>query len=502
MAKFNQKPVVRRKSTITTNRAGGRAYKESPELELVSLLLTSMLQDKYYESSSEQLERLQNLCCDIEDKKFLAQAAIFARTKFGMRSITHALAGELSRYLVDKDKKGFPWAKNFYDKVVYRVDDMSEILSYMGQGVDPKAKPHPIRHLKAAIRKGFGVAIGRFDEYSLSKYRSESKGVKLVDIVNIIHPPKTNQNAAVIAKLVKGELKAKDTWEVKLTKAGQKAKSEAKTDEQKEELVAQYKADEWEDLIKNKKIKYFALLRNLRNILEQNPKVLNAALEMLVDREQIKRSLVLPFRFQTAMEEIGNITGTRKVVSAINKAIEISLDNVPKFEGKTLIVLDKSGSMSGKPVEIGSLFAAVLYKANDADYMEFETTARYVNIPSDDSVTTIAKSMRNADGGGTNFEAIFPACKKAYDRVIILSDCQGWMGQHGGDPRTSFMAYKKKFNCSPKVYSFDLNGYGQLMFPEKDVFAVAGFSEKIFEFMGKVEVDRNAMVNEIRKIEI
>jgi hypothetical protein len=355
--------------------------------------------------------------------------------------------------------------------------------------------------LKAAIRKGFGTAIGRFDEYALAKYRSEGKGVKLVDIVNIVHPPKTNENAAVIAKLVKGKLKSKDTWEATMTKAGQKAKAEAKTEEEREEIAADLKKEGWSDLIKNRKIKYFALLRNLRNILQQNPDVVDEALKMLVERDQIKRSLILPFQFQTALNELKMADGSRKVVSAINKAIDISLDNVPKFPGKTLVVLDKSGSMSGV-LHIGALFAAVLYKSNNADYMEFADRAAIRTLNSDDTLSSISENMqtRGDVGGGTDFTCIFPALKKAYDRIIILSDMQGWV--NGGEPSQQLKEYKLKFKCDPKIYSFDLQGYGTLMFPERNVFAVAGFSEKVFDFMAKVEVDRNAMVNEIRKVEI
>ncbi|MDE1770632.1 MAG: hypothetical protein KGI28_08800, partial [Thaumarchaeota archaeon] len=45
-------------------------------------------------------------------------------------------------------------------------------------------------------------------------------------------------------------------------------------------------------LIKERKIGYFALLRNLRNISEQAPEIMNEALEMLVDEKLIKSSLV------------------------------------------------------------------------------------------------------------------------------------------------------------------------------------------------------------------
>ena len=51
-------------------------------------------------------------------------------------------------------------------------------------------------------------------------------------MVNIIHPIPNEKNADALAKLVKGELKSVDTWESKLTKAGQ----EAETEEQKDEL--------------------------------------------------------------------------------------------------------------------------------------------------------------------------------------------------------------------------------------------------------------------------
>jgi hypothetical protein len=77
---------------------------------------------------------------------------------------------------------------------------------------------------------------------------------------------------------------------------------------------------------------------------------------------------------------------------------------------------------------------------------------------------------------------------------------QGWIG--GNSPVENFEIYKKKYNCNPFIYSFDLQGYGTLQFPESKVFCLTGFSEKIFDIMKLLEQDKNALINEIEKIEI
>jgi hypothetical protein len=182
---------------------------------------------------------------------------------------------------------------------------------------------------------------------------------------------------------------------------------------------------------------------------------------------------------------------------ALNKAVDIAVNNVPKFDGETLVVLDVSGSMSGKPAVIGSLFSAVLIKSNNADFMVFADNAQYANVNPMDSTITIANTLRFASGG-TNFRAIFNVANKKYDRVIILSDMQGWIG--GYTPVNEFNQYKKMTGANPFVYSFDLNSYGSMQFPETNVFCLAGFSEKVFDIMKLMEQDKKALVNEIKKV--
>ena len=184
---------------------------------------------------------------------------------------------------------------------------------------------------------------------------------------------------------------------------------------------------------------------------------------------------------------------------AINQALDISVANVPVFDGETLVVMDVSGSMSGKPSEIASLFGAILAKVNNCDVMTFSTDARYMSYNPMDSVMTIRNSFRFS-GGGTNFKAIFDRANKKYDRVIILSDMQGWMGYT--TPSAEFSKYKSKFGANPYVYSWDLAGLGTLQFPEQNVFALAGFSDKVFDIMKMMELDKKALYNEIKAIKL
>jgi hypothetical protein len=475
MSKFN----VAVSPTKTVNLAGGEAYSQSPELELVSILLTSFANETFYKSANDTFERLKQLI-KICDKKFVAKAAIYARTQFGMRSITHCVASELAKHI-----GGEKWAKDFYNGIVYRPDDMLEILSY-----------HTSKNGKVtnAIKNGFAKAFDKFDRYTLAKYRGEGKGFKLVDVVNLVHPIPTEKNKEAIDALVKGELKSFDTWETELTKAGQTASN----DEEKNE----FKKDVWINLVREKKIGYFALLRNLRNIIEQAPEVIDEALVTLTNEAIIKKSLVLPFRFTTAFEEIQKLNDgkiVRTVLMALNKAVDIAINNVPVFDGETLVVLDVSGSMAGKPAQIGSLFSAILIKSNNADFMVFSDRAAYTNVNPMDSTITIANSIRFASGG-TNFQAIFNTANKKYDRVIILSDMQGWIGYH--TPSKEFNQYKARTGVNPFIYSFDLNGHGSMQFPEQNVFCVAGFSEKVFDIMKLMETDKKALINTIKAVEL
>lgn len=465
MSRFN----TSRTGTATTNLAGGRAYKQTDKLELVSTLLTTFVTDTFYRPGNQTQKTIIKLVNSIENKEFVAKTALFARDRFNMRTGSHIVAGEIAGQV-----HGEQWLKNFYNKIVVRPDDMLEILAYI------KSNNYKIPN---ALKKGFAKALQSFDEYSLAKYKKTSKKLSLVDVVNLVHPKPTE----AISKLVKGTLENPETWEVLITQAGSDLNKKQET---------------WKRLVLEKKLGYMALVRNLRNILEYANDTIDEVCNQLTNPEKIAKSRMLPFRFFTAIEEIEklNFNNTRKVIVALSKALDISLKNVPELSGKTLVVVDESGSMRGKPAIIASMFATILLKANpNADLMTFADNARYQHINPLDTTLTIARSMQ-FNYGGTNFHSIFTTANKAYDRIIILSDMQGWIGYNS--PKGEFNFYKQRKNCDPKVYSFDLQNYGTTQFPENNVYCLAGWSEQIFDIMKLLEEDKNALLSEIEKIEL
>lgn len=472
----------------TTNRAGGEAYRASAEYRLASLLLTSFVNDQFYRDANGVLVELTDLIGRV-DPGFAARAAVYARKEYGMRTITHAAAALLSKHL-----SGHAAAKAFYDQIVVRPDDMLEIraaLKLMGE-----------HKLTNGMKKGFAAAFDRFDGYQIAKYRADNKDIKLVDMVNLVHPVPTGRNAAALRALVDGTLTNTETWEAKLSAAGTAATS----DEDK----ADRKAAAWSELLRENKLGYFALLRNLRNILTQAPELVTTACEQLVDEKRLRGSKVLPFRLLTAYKQFGGSDqNERRVLDALERAADLACANVPQLEN-TLVVIDNSGSMASWTAgskhalcnETGALFGFALAKRSGADLMEFGTSARMISYRNSQTALDFAMNFdkNNKVGHGTDFKAIFNKIEKRYDRIVIFSDMQGWGGYFG--PQDSFKEYKARTGADPFIYSVDLAGYGSLQFPETKVATMAGFSEKMFEVMAMVETDPQALINRVRAVEL
>ena len=102
--------------------------------------------------------------------------------------------------------------------------------------------------------------------------------------------------------------------------------------------------------------------------------------------------------------------------------------------------------------------------------------------------------------GGTNFHAIFQSAARACDRIVIMSDMQGWVGYN--TPAETFRAYCARCGGRPHVYSWNLCSYGDAQFPESKVYALAGFSDQAFDIMRLLEGDRKAMINAINAIDL
>ncbi len=483
MAKFNKAGT----GTKTINLAGGEAFSENPKLEIISILLTSFVNDQYYRSASDTLKRLRTLITLCPDKKWVAKASLYARHEFGMRSITHFVGAEIGKLV-----HGETWKKNYFERLVKRPDDITETISaYLTEYGFPL--PH-------GMIKGFKKKLSKMSEYVLAKYRGESKSLKMIDVVNLLHPKGTE----ALKKLMKGELKNTETWEAKLTESGKRGESE--------EEVSELKAAAWGELLRDNKLGYLALLRNFKNIMEQAPDVLDLALAKLINKDEILRSLTFPHQYLIAMKRISGIDGanSRKVLAALSEAMNLSVSNIPAFDGKSLVVIDESGSMTTTTVssmkndglmvaELAALLGFSLAFRNNSDVLLFANEARFCQWIPGTPLGAVLKGIK-FNGGGTDFRCIFTGLKEKYDRIFIFSDMQGWVGYQA--PTSELNNYKNRTGANPRIYSFDLAGYGSLQFPENNIFCLAGFSAKIFDMMKLLEQDRNELIKKIDKVEL
>lgn len=470
MSRFNQKQETKK----VENLAGGQSYQLSDKNALITFLFSTFMTGKFYDTN--EVDTLKKLVHKIKDKQFVAKAGIYTRNVLGMRSVSHALAGELVKSY--NNLSGQEWVKYAIEKFVKRPDDITEILAYYLQ--EEKKIPH-------SLKNGLAKSFDKFNAYQLAKYKEEGKEVSLVDAIRLLNVKPNDTNREALNKLIYGQLKSFDTWESELSKVG--------SDQQ-------LKSEVWRNLLFEDKIGYMALLKNLSNLIKSVPDCIGLICKKLTDRKAIKSSLVLPFRFYTAYNTIfNNVEDSkeeRRVRASLSKALDISLDNVKPLKGNTLVVLDTSGSMMSVSDKAG-IFAAVLAKVNNADLMFFSDHARYVSYNPESTTMDIVDSF-TYEAGGTNFSSIFRKANKNYDNIIILSDMQGWVGYF--TPELDLKEYKRRYGANPKIYSFDLAGYGTSEFKEGGIYLLSGFSEKVFDLMEMLDKDRNAIIKEIDSIQL
>lgn len=470
MAKFNTKLTTR-----TENLAGGVAYAMRPEQELLHAVLTTFLEDKYYESGIERAERVARLVTQNEPQ-FVANLAVIARNEFNLRSVTTLLIGELSRI-----HRGDSLVRDTIMKSVIRVDDLTELVAYL-DGKLPKQ-----------VKRGIRNAILRFDRYQLAKYRSARKAASLVDVFNLVHPKvqhASEEQAEAWRDLINGRLVSLDTWETEI--------SNAKDDDER--------TKKWEDLVKSGKIGYMALLRNLNNLLKYNvaDDVIRLAAERIANEEDVLRSKQLPFRFTTAYR---NVVGNRILSDAIAQAMDIAVTNTPELSGKTLIAIDSSGSMDGEPVKKAAIFGATLAKANiNADVILYDTMIKEVTFNSRVPVVDLAQRIeQEAMGGGTETSLVFKyASEKAikYDRFIIISDNESWSeGYSDESVQSRYNEYRTLTQTDPWVYAIDIQGYGTKDIEGGKVRHLTGWSHRLLDFVAQVEKGES-LINYVRNYNV
>ena len=476
--KFNQSNAGVNK---TVNKSGHTAYKMEDKAKLVTQVLTTFFNEKkYYGDTSSDLIKTASIVAKAEPK-FVANLARYARKEMHLRSVSHMLTA-----LVAYEVETKPFIKEVVDDVVERADDITEILACY---IVMYGKPVP-----NGLKKALANAMGKFNEYQISKYNGGDKAVKFKDVLSITHAkPKTEDQDALFKKIMNDSLAIAERWETELSKNGNTK-------------------EVWEKLISENKVGYMAMLRNLRNIINAKPSNINNVYEKLSNKEQVLKSKQLPFRFFSAYKELEKVSGAgSKVFDILETAIETSIENLPKLKGTTVIAIDTSGSMSDpisnkstvRCIDLSRLLGVMGSKiCENVIVYTFDNYLRKVTVSSRSGILEKANSIP-FNGGGTEMQ--LPLKKMLTDniyadRLIILSDNQvncGW----GGYTETcqSFAdAYRNKINKNLWVHAIDLQGYGTQQFIGGNTNIIAGWNEKIFEF---IELAENGIDNQVKAIE-
>jgi 60 kDa SS-A/Ro ribonucleoprotein len=283
---------------------GAPARNISTELQLRRSVLACLLwESQFYEDGVEIAGRIAELVPKVAAEK-VAALALEGRERMKLRHAPLLLVREMARH---KTHRGL--VSETLAQVIQRADELAEFVAiYWKDGRAP---------LSGQVKKGLAAAFPKFDAYQLAKY-DRGGPINLRDVLFLCHAkPRDQVQAEVWKKLVSGSLTAPDTWEVALSSGADKREA-------------------WERLLREQKLGALALLRNLRNMREvrvEEPLVLSALGPMSTAR-------VLPFRFLAAARY------APQWEEALEKAMLKCVAETEKLPGKTIVLVDVSGSMT------------------------------------------------------------------------------------------------------------------------------------------------------------
>lgn len=494
--KFN---FFNHQTTQTVNHEGAQAFMLTPEAELYSAVVTTMLNDAHYQKADQRMARIQELVGKV-DPVFVAKLAVYVREQMYLRSAPMMLLGELA-----KVHNGDGLVGQAVGRAVQRPDEITELLAYY-QLTNQRTGIKKLGRLSKQLQKGLATAFNKFDEYQFAKY-NKATAVTLRDALFLVHPKAKNEDQqTVFNKLINDSLETPYTWETELSLLGQTTfASEAA---KKEAVRAK-----WEELIESKRLGYMATLRNLRNMLEAgvSGKHIEKVCQLLADVKAVRQAKQLPFRFLAAYRELKNLPNghVAMLIEALEDALYASVANLRGFTYQTSVVIacDVSGSMQ-QPVspkskvllyDIGLLLGMLLQaKCRNVLSGMFGDTWKTVTLPSRSILANVDEFYRREGevGYATNgYQVLDDLIKQRYkaDRIMLFTDTQLWdsTSQNKSARNTlvsKWKAYKALFPDA-KLYLFDLAGYGQvpLRVEQHDVYLIAGWSDKVFDVLQALE---------------
>lgn len=498
----NKAPRHGGRVTETRTYEGAPAYRQTSELELVRLVTTFMFgESKFYESADSRVARMRKMINDLVKQgkaDFVAKLGVYARKQMNMRTISIAIQVELARAL-RANGMSLDVLRNAVTMTISRADEITEMYAYALELFGSKNK------VPQAIKKGVGDSFNKFDEYQFAKYNRKNE-VKLRDVLRITHArPKNERQSDIFEAIINDTLKTPDTWETKISTGGSTTEN-------------------WQEVADNPKTGFMALLRNLRNFVDNGVDLTNV-IKRLTNPEEVRRSKQFPYRFFTAYKELGGSLGVRsyysrsatttanpQLLAALETAFDLSVQNIPDL-GDTLLVVDTSGSMTSNisnnsnvmMLEIGAVYAAAVWSASvnrgrNSMIVAFASNGKVINPGSARTpALQVAKQIiREGEGlgGGTNISSAWEAAKRARltgDTVMVFTDMQfssfnrsfyvGYGSSRDSENTMKPESYGVAGKDTQKVL-FDLQGYGANPYTEIDGWhQLSGWSDKVFDLL-------------------
>ncbi|MDW4907203.1 TROVE domain-containing protein [Streptomyces sp. ADMS] len=486
MARFNTKatkaqPTSRVTSTgrvLRTYQGGrGRGRDERSELFLLSIA-NFVAQKTFYESGEDRDDRFAALVrrLAVTDPAWTAGLLGWLRGEGNLRTASIVGAAEYVKARLDTGATDGPTNRQVIDSVLRRPDEPGELLAYWTSRYG--------RNVPKPVKRGIADAVRRlYHSKSLLKYDTASRGYRFGDILNLVHaapdPDKPwqgelfqyaldrrhNPDTAVVPRSLPMLAAHRDLMALRPAKR-RKVVTGAHGAERLAEAGMTWEAlagwlqgpmdrAAWEAVIPS--MGAMACVRNLRNFDEAgvSDEVAARVAAKISDPAEVARSRQFPFRYLAAYRHAPSLRWSYPLEQALGH----SLANVPALGGRTLVLVDRSGSMFysrlSERSELNRADAAAIFgsalalRAADADLVEFGTSSNRVPFRTGESVLKVLD--RFGDLGGTDTTEAVRRHYRGHDRVLIVTDEQYTHSRHG-DPTEQVPA-------GVPVYTWNLAGY-------------------------------------------
>lgn len=483
MSKFNtaatkpaaKSPIVTERHASGLTHEGAPGYARDAKSELFLLAVANMVSENtFYEKAGQRDERYEQLIATVAvaDPDWTTRFLGWLRTEGNMRSASLVGALEAARALLAAK---VPGSRQMVASVLKRADEPGEALAYWTSQYG-RAIPKP-------VKRGVADAAARlFNEYALLKYDTNSRGFRFADVLDLTHPSPSapwqgdlfacalarrhnrdepcHESLAMVA--ANSRLRAAAVEDPSVMLDPDALKAAGMTWEDAQSLIGS-KVDKgklWTALIPS--MGYMALLRNLRNFdqAEVPDEVAAGVATRLADPEQVAKSRQFPFRFLAAYRNAPSLRWGH----ALDKALTASLANVPALAGRTLILVDLSGSMQDRAggrmsdmtrADVAKVFGAGLAMRTDPTLVWFGSESGRLDVPKGGSLLKLIEAFpRNA--GGTYTAAAVQRWYTGHDRVIIVTDEQAMAW---GGPASTADVFAGTVPAHIPCYTWNLAGY-------------------------------------------